>query len=85
MEEKIELLERYGINIEENKFLLGKDYIELVCKINYLVQNNIPLVMDDKLNEIFWISYKKLEKKYGLTKEELFKYIEKPKVKKLTK
>ena len=74
--EIIELLESNGINIEQNKFLLGKEYNELLCKINYLKEKDLPIVVNGKIHEIFYLNYKKIEKKYNISKDELLNYLD---------
>jgi len=66
------LLEKNNIDIEKYKFLKGKKYIEILCKINYLKSKGIPIENEDKLNEIFWIKDSKLEKKCGINSDELY-------------
>ena len=81
MEEILELLQENNIDLGNNKFLLGKTYQELSCKINYLKSNDMYIIEDGKVHEIFWLSYKSLEKRYGITREELFnKYKDKCKM-----
>ena len=71
--DKIELLKSVGIDVSKNMYLMGKEYSELEYKINFLLEKNIPVQTDGKPHEIFWINYKKLETKYGITKEDMFK------------
>lgn len=43
------------------------------AKLNYCLLNDIPLITNNKLNHIFYVSNKNLEIEYGITLEELLK------------
>lgn len=43
------------------------------AKLNYCVRNNIPLIVNNRLNHIFYVSNINLEVEYGMTLEELLK------------
>ena len=73
----VQLLHQNNIDIEKYKFLKGKRYIEVLCKINYLKSRGIPIESEEKLNEIFWIKDSKLEKRCGISSEELYENYQK--------
>ncbi len=65
------LLENFGINEKKYSFLKRIPIKELKAKINYLIENNQPLIVGDKLHEIFYISNIDLKAKYGIDIKEL--------------
>ena len=58
------LFELFNIDIENNKFLIGKTYEEIKAKIDYLLSVGKPIQIGSRVHEIFWLSYEKLNKKY---------------------
>ena len=50
---------------------------ELIAKINFLNENGLLLISDNRINSIFGMSNKTMQKKYGISKKELVqKYYE---------
>ena len=74
------LLKQHGIDIEKYKFLKGKRYFEVLCKINFLKSKGIPIEKEEKLNEIFWIKDSRLEKRCGISSNELYENYKEPKI-----
>ena len=72
-EKKKELCLTYHISGEENdKIVSHISYQELDAKVNYLLSNNIPVTtIDSKLHEIFTMSSKNMEEKYGINLEQM--------------
>ena len=72
-EKKKELCLTYHISGEENdKIVSHISYQELDAKVNYLLSNNIPVTTtDSKLHEIFTMSSKNMEEKYGINLEQM--------------
>ena len=68
---KKELCSKYGIDYNKYSFLNQISFQELSAKINYLLENNYPLEIDNKLHEIFSISNENMILKYMISKEEL--------------
>jgi len=72
-----------GVDIKINKKIISHISVqELEAKIEYLKDNNIPLIDDNgKLHEIFMMSSLNMEVKYGISLEKLITdyYIEKKK------
>lgn len=46
-------------------------YQELYAKIEYLMDNNLTLQIDGKINPIFSMSNVNMQMQYGISKEEL--------------
>ncbi len=67
---------QYGININDLKRNIS--YHELVVKIEYLLQNDLPLYIDGKICDIFNMSNINMQVKYGISTQELVEnyYIE---------
>ena len=64
--------QNYGINEKKNKSILkGIPYREMVAKIRFLEERQIPIVNNGLLHEIFNISNISLQEKYGIRLEEL--------------
>ena len=62
-----------NIDTKLNKTILTHISLEeLTCKIKFLKEHNLPLTLDDgKLSEIFFLSNKDMQEKYGISLEEL--------------
>lgn len=68
----LELCQEYGISYEKNKILLKHiSYQEMLAKIYYLEEQNIPIVVDGKLQDIFFMSSADMKDKYKISNEEL--------------
>ena len=48
-------------------------YLEFEAKVNYLISNNLPVVNDKRVHEIFNISEANMVAQYGISREELIK------------
>ena len=67
-----ELCQIYGIDEKKNKAILkGISYREMIAKIKYLEERQLPIVTNGYLHEIFNISNQALQEKYGICLEEL--------------
>ena len=78
-EEKVELCEKYQIPYEEVWYL---PYEEIYIKTMYLMDNNIPIIKNGKLNSIYNMSNINMEIAYKINLEELInRYIKKEKEK----
>ena len=67
-----EVCQNYGIDEKKNKAILkGIAYREMVAKIKYLEEKQLPIVTNGYLHEIFNISNQALQEKYGICLEEL--------------
>lgn len=65
-----------NIDVNKNKELLNKSYSEVYSKIRFLLDNNIPLQINNKLNDIFFMTDINMQKKYNISIDELInKYI----------
>jgi len=79
------LFELYGIKkfLNKNQLKQLKNYPakEVEVKLSYLVKNGLPVIKDEKINEIFFMSNLNVEAKYGLRIKELVtkQYINKEK------
>jgi len=73
--EKEELCTKYNLDYTKNEYLVKNlPYKELEAKINYLLENNLPLVdNNNNPNELFFMSEANMILKYGITKKELLK------------
>ena len=67
-EEKVELCEKYQIPYEEVWYV---PYEEIYIKTMYLMDNNIPIIKNGKLNQIYNMSNINMEIRYKVTLEEL--------------
>ena len=68
------LCEYYGVDEKKNKAILkGIAYKEMIAKIKYLEERQIPITNNCLLHEIFNISNEALQEKYGISLEELIK------------
>ena len=67
-EEKVELCEKYQIPYEEVWYV---PYEEIYIKTMYLMDNNIPIIKNGKLNPIYNMSNINMEIRYKVTLEEL--------------
>ena len=71
----IKLAEYYEIDEFINYKYLKNSPSQNFALINYLLENNIPLVVNNKLNSVFSITSGVLKKKHGIDlKEEMLKY-----------
>ncbi|MBQ7137302.1 MAG: helicase associated domain-containing protein, partial [Bacilli bacterium] len=71
-EEINEICVKYNIDTNLNKKTINNISVkELVSKIEYLLSNNMPITIDEKLHEIFSMSSLNIKAKYGLNLEEL--------------
>ena len=78
-EEKVELCEKYQIPYEEVWYV---PYEEIYIKTMYLMDNNIPIIKNGKLNPIYNMSNINMEIRYKVTLEELInRYTKKEKEK----
>ena len=75
--ENIKIFEEYGIEDYITTNAIRKNPIELRKLLGYLVQNNISLVIDNKLNKIVNATKKDMKEKYGIN----IKYIKDNKTK----
>ena len=67
-----QLCQNYEIDEKKNKAILkGIAYREMVAKIKYLEERQLPIVTNGYLHEIFNISNQALQEKYGICLEEL--------------
>ena len=62
-----DLCDEYGIDYKKEKSILKKSYLELYTKINFLKANNIPIVLEGKLHEIFFMADLNMQAKYQVT------------------
>ena len=71
----IRMAEYYEIDEFINSGYLKSSPSQNFALINYLLENNIPLIVNNKLNSVFSITSGVLKKKYGIDlKEEMLKY-----------
>ena len=70
-ENKKNLCSKYKIDYSKYTFLENISYIELYSKIMFLIDNKYPLEVNNKLNEIFYMSNENMKQKYNISKEEL--------------
>ena len=71
--EKIELCQTHNIEFNKYKILNRMSYQEIYAKIMFLLDNNIPLEINNKLHPIFTMSNENMLINYGISKEELIK------------
>ena len=64
--ENIKIFEEYGIEDYITTNAIRKNPIELRKLLGYLVQNNISLVVDNKLNKVINATKKVMKEKYGI-------------------
>ena len=79
-DEIIELCNEYGIDYQSEKSVLNKSYLELYVKIMFLRDNNIPIVLNGKLHEIFFMSDLNMQVKYQVSIENLIEKYKKEKI-----
>lgn len=65
------LCKEYGLDFEKYPDLLKIPYEVLSAKINYLNSNNIPLISNDEINSIFFMSDINMQVVYGIGLEDL--------------
>ena len=71
----IKLAEYYEIDEFINYKYLKNSPSQNFALINYLLENNIPLIVNNKLNSVFYITSGFLKKKHGIDlKVEMLKY-----------
>ena len=75
--ENIKIFEEYGIEDYITTNAIRKNPIELRKLLEYLVQNNVSLVIDNKLNKIISSTKKEMKEKYEID----IKYIMENKIK----
>ena len=64
--ENIKIFEEYGIEDYITTNAIRKNPIELRKLLDYLVENNISLVIDNKLNKVINATKKDMKEKYGI-------------------
>ena len=64
--ENIKIFEEYGIEDYITANAIRKNPIELRKLLDYLVENNISLVIDNKLNKVINATKKDMKEKYGI-------------------
>lgn len=69
-----DLCRMYIIDTEVNFLLLNRlSFQEFEAKINYCLDNNIPIMNNYReLNDVFYLPNELLKEKYNITKEEIF-------------
>ena len=74
-----DLCEQYNIDYDKNKITLEHiSYYEFNAKINYLISNNMPIVNNGQLHEIFNMCNKNMLCKYKIDLETMvIKYYKK--------
>ena len=75
--ENIKIFEEYGIEDYITTNAIRKNPMELRKLLDYLIENNISLVIDNKLNKIVNATKKDMKEKYGIN----IKYIKENKTK----
>ena len=70
-EEVISLCDEYGIDYKKEKSILKKSYLELYAKIKFLEEHNLPIVVDRKAHEIFFMSDINMQVNYNISLSEL--------------
>ena len=70
-------MQPHNINVNKNKSLLNKSCNEVYSKINYLIDNNIPICNSDGIvHEIFFMSDINMQTIYNISFKELIeKYV----------
>lgn len=71
IQEKEKLCNLYGIEYNKFKFLTRISYKELYSKIMFLIDNDMPLEIDEKLHPIFTMSNEHMILTYMVGKEDL--------------
>jgi len=66
-----ELCNKYEINIKKYRELLTRTYKEIYCKIMYLLDENMSLIIEDKLNPLFMMRHITMEIEYGISLKDL--------------
>lgn len=79
---KYNLCNLYGIEYDKYEILKSTSYQELYAKIMLLKDHNQPLIIDDNLHEIFYMSNENMILKYMISKEDMImNYYQKRKAK----
>lgn len=78
-QKKIQLCFKYGIEYTKYSILKRISYLELYSKISFLLDHNYPVIENDNIHEIFYMSNENMTIKYIITKEEMIEqyYIDK--------
>jgi len=72
----VKLCNYLNIKLEDNNILMNKSFYEIYVKIVFMIENNIQLTKDGKINEIIYMSDANMQEKYNVSIEELVsKYI----------
>ena len=71
--EVFKLLDEYNVldYILDTPSILNLTYKELVSRLNYLLSNNLDLIIDNRLNRIFRADDIRLKEYFNTTQEEL--------------
>ena len=62
------LCDKYGI---DSSLVENISYMELFAKINYLLDNNMDIIIDGKLNPIFFMSNENMMMNYGVSLKDM--------------
>ena len=62
------LCDKYGI---DSSLVENISYMELFAKINYLLDNNMDIIIDGKLNSIFFMSNENMMMNYGISLKDM--------------
>ena len=62
------LCDKYGI---DSSLVENISYMELFAKINYLLDNNMDIIIDGKLNSIFFMSNDNMMMNYGISLKDM--------------
>ena len=62
------LCDKYGI---DSSLVENISYMELIAKINYLLDNNMDIIIDGKLNSIFFMSNENMMMNYGISLKDM--------------
>lgn len=82
IQRSIELCELFNIDYKKHSYLVSRiSYKELNAKINYLIDNNYPVLETEKPNDMLFMSDINMQAIYGISKEELINNYYKPKKK----
>lgn len=73
IEETIEILEEYGLGKYITISIMRKAKKQIIALIEYLIENKLPVIINEKLNPIFNVSPSVLKRKYNLDIKELEK------------
>ena len=72
----IKLCNYLNIKLEDNNILMNKSFYEIYVKIAFMIENNIPLTENGKINKMIYMSDINMQEKYNVSIEELVpKYI----------